>query len=61
MLVPPAHTIAGPTLWLHNPSADKVVYLSVANHDQADEGNIYMNPQRLIVVNLIYLQEENTV
>lgn len=41
--------------------ADKVVYLSVANHDQADEGNIYMNPQGLIVVNLIYLQEENTV
>lgn len=51
-----SHSISLPIL-----PADKEVYLSVANHDQADKGDVYVDPQGLIVVNLIHLQEEMSV
>lgn len=41
--------------------ADKEAYLSVANHDQADKGNVDVCPQGLIVVNFIHLQGEKSV
>lgn len=41
--------------------ADKGAYLSVANHDQADKGNVNVCPQGLIVVNFIHLQGEKRV
>lgn len=36
------------------------VYLSIADHNQADKGNVYVGPQGLVMVNLIHLQTENS-
>lgn len=40
------------------PTVGRGAYLSVANHDQADQRDVYVGSQGLIVVNLIHLSEE---
>lgn len=54
-----SNALAPHPLSLHTPPADKAVYLPVANHDQADKGNVYVGSEGLIVVNLIHLKEKS--
>lgn len=64
----PHHTTAGPTHWPYTPSPSKPCqlpkgrgHLPVADHDQADKGNVDVGPQGVVMVNLIHLQGEKSM